>query len=123
MIHCPTCPHFDDGFGSAPCLSCDKAKDEAIFKDSELPRQGLLAHAMRLDKEHIENLNGSVSLSARSIYKILPLINERYATMLLQHHLLNMSYADIAKYHSISRTRVHQLIQKALSEIRGLWRK
>lgn len=77
-------------------------------------------HCIRLDKEHLENLTSPDDPLLKDIYAILPLMDERCATMLLQSTLLKMKNVEIAVYHSISPTHVARLLKRALEEVRGL---
>jgi DNA-directed RNA polymerase specialized sigma24 family protein len=120
MTNCRnSCPHFNDGKGSKPCISCVRFSDKAIFKNSELPRRGVLAHAINLDKADIENLALThPNRQLREVFEKLPLIDPRLATILLQRTLLRMKLREVAEYHHISQTRVRQLEQEALDEVR-----
>lgn len=118
MDSCSPCAHYHNGQGSKPCLSCPHVQNKAIFENSELPRQGVLAHTARLDKEHLENLLSPSPYALRGIYKILPHIDLRSATMLLQNKILKMTQTEIAEMWSLSQTQVSRLIQQALREVR-----
>ena len=120
-MNCKPCPYWNKGKGTpSECLFCSQFKDKNIFKDKEMPRQGASSRAIRLDKEHLENLDNPDNPLLKDIFEKLPLVSPEYAVPLLMNTLLKMKPHEIADYHNKSRWNIRCRIKKALEEIREL---
>jgi DNA-directed RNA polymerase specialized sigma24 family protein len=120
LTNCLACPSYHKGKGSSECIKCDKVGNKAIFEDKEFPRRGALLHALRLDKEYLENLQNPESPQLKDIFRHLSKINTRNATILLQTTVLGLTQAESGAYHGISDGHVRRLLKDALRELREL---
>jgi hypothetical protein len=119
-VNCKPCPYWKKGKGSKECLYCDKIKDSAIFANKNMPRQGATRYAIRLNKEHLENLKNPESPDLMFVYKRLRLITPKYATVLLQTTILDMSLVECGSLNGVNDDTIARWVKIALEELRVL---
>lgn len=85
-----------------------------------MPRQGASKEAIRLDKEHLENLDNPDNPLLKDIFEKLPLLTPKYSVPLLMNTLLKMPKTEIAKHLRVDRQTIMIWIEKGLGEIRQL---
>jgi hypothetical protein len=110
MTNCETaCPHYLNGKGSTPCLSCEKYKDSAIFKRGEMPLY-YFPKTLLLDKGDLENF--STYAPYKTIIEHLSILPLRDATILIQRYMLRVTLQEIADYHGIHLNTVRKVLDR-----------
>ncbi len=115
-INCFSCPDYHDGKGVPSCVSC---KEQKFWPLKE--RQGLLGSdkCVRIEKRYLENLTNPEE-PLKTIFPLLPLMDERLATVLLQYNLLNMTQVELGIYYGVQRQTIAQWLKKGEAQLRGL---
>lgn len=120
-MNCKSCPYWNKGKGTpSKCLFCRESENKNIFENKEMPRQGASSRAIRLDKEHLENLDNPDNPLLKDIFEKLPLLTPKYAIPLLMNTLLKMNKTECANYFGVERKTIKDWIDRGLKEIREL---
>jgi len=97
-MNCTGCPSYNRGKGSQACYACP---DQLNIKPASKPGPRII----NMRSEEIEDI---AELLSKPIQDILPTLDPKQSTMLLQSIILKMTHQEIAEYHLFSATKTVQ---------------